>query len=32
MLVLDNVNLLETKRNNYVALGSFDGLHIGHLS
>lgn len=32
MLVLDNVNLLEPKRNNYVALGSFDGLHIGHLS
>lgn len=32
MLVLDNVNLLETKRSNYVALGSFDGLHIGHLS
>ena len=32
MLVLDNVNLLESKRNNYVALGSFDGLHIGHLS
>ena len=32
MLVLDNVNLLEPKRSNYVALGSFDGLHIGHLS
>lgn len=32
MLVLDNVNLLKPERNNYVALGSFDGLHIGHLS
>ena len=32
MLVLDNVKLLEPKRSNYVALGSLDGLHIGHLS
>ena len=32
MLVLDNINLLDRERNNYVALGSFDGLHLGHLS
>lgn len=32
MLVLDNVNLLDKEMNNYAALGSFDGLHLGHLS
>lgn len=32
MLVIDN-NIIENKENkNYVALGSFDGLHYGHLS
>lgn len=32
MLVLDNFDLIEDKKNNYIALGSFDGLHLGHLS
>lgn len=32
MLVYDNVILKNENTNNYVALGSFDGLHLGHLS
>ena len=32
MLIYDN-NILENEsKNNYIALGSFDGLHLGHLS
>ena len=32
MLIYDDVILKDKKTNNYVALGSFDGLHLGHLS
>lgn len=32
MLVYEDVILKDKKINNYVALGSFDGLHLGHLS
>lgn len=32
MLVLDNINYESKSKNVYVALGSFDGLHLGHLS
>ena len=32
MLIYDN-NIFENEsKNNYIALGSFDGLHLGHLS
>lgn len=32
MLIYDNKAFDEESRNNYIALGSFDGLHLGHLS
>ncbi|MBQ8999490.1 MAG: bifunctional riboflavin kinase/FAD synthetase [Clostridium sp.] len=32
MLIYDNKALDEESKNNYIALGSFDGLHLGHLS
>lgn len=32
MIVLDDIIIQERKLANYVALGSFDGLHLGHLS
>ena len=32
MLIYDNKAFNEGSRNNYIALGSFDGLHLGHLS
>ena len=32
MLRYDNKAFNEGSRNNYIALGSFDGLHLGHLS
>ena len=32
MLIYDNSTLKDSIDNNYVALGSFDGLHLGHLS
>lgn len=32
MLIYDNKAISEENRNNYIALGSFDGLHLGHLS
>lgn len=32
MLVLDNAILKKDKKENFIALGSFDGLHKGHLS
>lgn len=32
MLIYDNKALDEESENNYIALGSFDGLHLGHLS
>ncbi|MGL5085556.1 MAG: bifunctional riboflavin kinase/FAD synthetase [Clostridium sp.] len=32
MIVLDDIIIKEKKLDNYVALGSFDGLHLGHLS
>lgn len=32
MLIYDNKAFYEESRNNYIALGSFDGLHLGHLS
>ena len=32
MLIYDNKALDEESKKNYIALGSFDGLHLGHLS
>lgn len=32
MLIYDNKAFDEESKNNYIALGSFDGLHLGHLS
>lgn len=32
MLIYDNNTLKNEEKNNYIALGSFDGLHLGHLS
>ena len=32
MIVIDNYSEKILESNNYVALGSFDGLHKGHLS
>ncbi len=32
MLIYDNKAFNEESKNNYIALGSFDGLHLGHLS
>ncbi|GAB6170129.1 bifunctional riboflavin kinase/FAD synthetase [Clostridium carnis] len=32
MIVLDDIIIKEKEKANYVALGSFDGLHLGHLS
>ena len=32
MLIYDNKALDEGNRSTYIALGSFDGLHLGHLS
>ena len=32
MLVYDNLTLKNSTNDNFVALGSFDGLHLGHLS
>ena len=32
MIVLDDIIIKENNKANYVALGSFDGLHLGHLS
>jgi len=32
MLIYDNKAFGEERKNNYIALGSFDGLHLGHLS
>lgn len=32
MLIYDNKTFDEESKNNYIALGSFDGLHLGHLS
>ena len=32
MLIYNNKAFDEESRNNYIALGSFDGLHLGHLS
>lgn len=32
MILLDDIIIKENNKSNYVALGSFDGLHLGHLS
>ena len=32
MILLDDISIKDNKKANYVALGSFDGLHLGHLS
>lgn len=32
MILLDDIIIKDEKKSNYVALGSFDGLHLGHLS
>lgn len=32
MILLDDIIIKENEKSNYVALGSFDGLHLGHLS
>ncbi|MBB6715083.1 bifunctional riboflavin kinase/FAD synthetase [Clostridium gasigenes] len=32
MILLDDIIIKENNKANYVALGSFDGLHVGHLS
>ncbi|MGL5150140.1 MAG: bifunctional riboflavin kinase/FAD synthetase [Clostridium sp.] len=32
MKVIENRDKIQFSKNNYVALGSFDGLHLGHLS